>query len=494
MRRFLFLLLITGLVVFGYYRWHNLQRTGGRRAPENFTPVNAPKIDLNDVKVLAAFDAELSKLIHTVVPSVVSIRTRGITRETPMLIDPSEFFLRGRRGAIPRERRSLGSGVIVSKEGHILTNHHVVAGMNEIVVQLTDGRAVAAQVIGSDAQTDIAVLRIDAARIEPLPLGDSDELRVGQTVLAIGNPFGLQETVTQGIVSAKGRTIRDGSVEFIQTDAAVNQGNSGGPLLNLRGEIVGINSAIYSETGGWLGISFAIPSNTARRALESLIKMGRVVRPYLGVLMSDVTDDLAQQFRAGDTQGALIHDVVAGSPAEKAGLQQGDIIRKFAGRAVKNSSDLRERIGDAGVGAKAELVFLRDGKEQTVTVEIVEAPANLGSAQPPRAPQPVQPGPRAESGSRENVLAGVQVGEIPTALRERLPENAQGVAVTRLQPDSVAAERIQVGDVIEEINEQPVRGVEEFERIAQALPAGQRALLYVVRGRTRAFVVLTPAR
>ncbi len=386
MRRLLFFLLLLALVWLGYHRWNSI---APRRASETFTPVEHSKIDLKDVKVLAALDAEYSTLIDRVVPSVVCIRTRGMAP-----VDPVQTLFRRRSGSA--EKRSLGSGVIVSKEGHILTNYHVIEGMSEIVVQLTDGRTVPAVLIGGDKQADIAVLRIDAPRIEALPLGDSDEMHVGQMVFAIGNPFGLQETVTQGIISAKGRAISDSGVEFLQTDAAVNQGNSGGPLLNLRGEIIGINSAIYSETGGWLGISFAIPSNNAKRALESIIKMGRVVRPYLGVLMSDLSPDLAEQFHAPDPQGALIHDVVPNSPAEKAGLKPGDIIRKVSDHAVKSSAALRDRIATEGVGAKLEITFYRDGKEQTTNAEIVETPPDALAPEEP-APAPAPPGKRRGS-------------------------------------------------------------------------------------------------
>ncbi|MDB6154296.1 MAG: 2-alkenal reductase [Chthoniobacteraceae bacterium] len=491
MRRFFFILLLAALVAFGYHRWTVLNGpVAGRRAVEQFTPAEHPRIDLKDVQVLAAIDAEYSRLISTVTPAVVAIRSRGVAPS-----DPFEMLFRRQLGAAAPVKKSLGSGVIVSKEGHVLTNAHVIEGMSEIMVQLTDGRSVPARLIGEDKQTDIAVLRIDAPRIEALPMGNSDELRVGQMVFAIGNPFGLQETVTQGIISAKGRSISDSGVEFIQTDAAVNQGNSGGPLLNLRGEIIGINSAILSESGGWLGISFAIPSNTARRALESIIKVGRIVRPYLGVLMADVTEDLAQEFKAPDTQGAFIHDVVPTSPAAKAGLKPGDIIRRLNGTVIRNSAALREQVAASAVGAKLSLDYLREGVEKNVEVEVVEAPTASAAIQRPAAPQSLRPGTRMPRRQLvTNVLDGIQVSEIPARLRDQLPENARGVFVTGLEENAAAARTLRDGDVIEEINQQPVSSVDDFEKLVNALPAGQRALLHVARGDSRLFVVVSPAK
>ena len=491
MRRSLFLLLIIGLLAFAWYRYDHFGSGNSRRHPEKYTPASGPRINLKDVEVLSALDAEYSRLVDAVVPSVVSINSRSLAR--PRYVDPLELFRR--RGA-PQQRvqSSLGSGVIVSKEGHVLTNHHVVAGMAEIQVQLTDGRIVPAQLIGSDEQTDIAVLKINADKIEPLPLGDSDDVRVGQMVFAVGNPFGLQETVTQGIISAKGRrAMRDSGVEFLQTDAAVNQGNSGGPLLNLRGEIIGINSAIYSETGGWLGISFAIPANVARRALESLIKTGRVIRGYLGIFMENLTPELARELGLPDPSGALVTDVVAGSPAQAAGLQSGDVVRAINGRAVKDIMALRSRIADVDLGASVEITYFRGGEEQKATAQIAEAPDVIAAAAPQVAPKPGdQRPPSSRSAATTNVLTGVQVSEIPTVMRDFLPENAAGVLVAQVQPGSVAGQTLQPGDIIEEINERAIESVGDFEKVVQSLAPEAKALLYIIRGRSRSFVVLTP--
>jgi|LakMenEpi03Aug12_release.lakeMendotaPanAssembly.Ray.scaffolds.fasta_scaffold00820_28 serine protease Do len=379
--RRLLLLLVVGILV-GYAWWRHEHRDV-RRVAEKFTPLVSPKLSLDDVKVLAAIDAEYTRLVQSVVPSVVSITSsRTVTQLAPLTI---EDLLTGRQRTQRAKSTSLGSGVIVSKEGHILTNHHVIAGMTEVRVQLTDGRNLAAALIGSDPATDIAVLRIDAPGIEPLPLGDSDVLRVGQQVFAVGNPYGLDESVTRGIVSAKGRQMSsDSAIEHIQHDAAVNQGNSGGPLLNVRGEIIGINSQIFSRTGGWQGISFAIPSNTARRVLDGIIKRGRMVRSYLGVVMQEITPVLAKNFGLADAEGAIITEVAPDSPAARCGLLPGDVVRMVNGKRVKGMQQLRQIIASTEVGQELEIGFIRGGAEAKVKAKIVEMPAALSSLIPGR--------------------------------------------------------------------------------------------------------------
>jgi serine protease Do len=364
------ILLFVVIGILAAYAWWRYDHRDVRHA-EKFTPIVVPKLSLDDVKVLAAIDAEYTKLVHSVVPSVVSITSsRTVTQLAPLTVAKS---------------LSLGSGVIVSKEGHILTNHHVVAGMTEIRVQLTDGRNLAAAFIGSDPATDIAVLRIEAANIEPLSLGDSDELRVGQQVFAVGNPYGLEESVTRGIISAKGRqTTSDSAIEHIQHDAAVNQGNSGGPLLNVRGEIIGINSAIFSRTGGWQGISFAIPSNTARRILGGILKRGHVVRSYLGVVMQEITPALARNFGLADMEGAIITEVAPDSPAARGGLQPGDVVRTVNGKRMKGMQQLRQIIAGTEVGHELEFGVVRGGATVTMKAKIAEMPLELRSVIPGR--------------------------------------------------------------------------------------------------------------
>ena len=379
--RRLLLFLVIGILA-GYAWWRFDHRTA-RRVSEKSASAVAPRLSLDDVKVLVAIDAEYTKLVQSVVPGVVSITSsRTVTQLAPLTI---EDLLMGRQRSQLAKSTSLGSGVIVSKEGHILTNHHVVAGMTEVRVQLTDGRNLPAKLIGSDPVTDIAVLRIDAANIEALPLGESDDLRAGQQIFAVGNPYGLEESVTRGIISAKGRqTASDSSIEYIQHDAAVNQGNSGGPLLNVRGEIVGINSAIFSRTGGWQGISFAIPSNTARRILEGIIKNGRMVRSYLGVVMQEITPELARNFALADMDGAIIIQITPDSPAARSGLRPGDVVLTVNGRRVKGVTQLRQIIASAEIGQELELGFVRAGAAITVKAKVAEMPQELNSAIPGR--------------------------------------------------------------------------------------------------------------
>src|SRR5256885_1191172 len=336
-----------------------------QRAPEKYTLAQSPNVDPKQVASLEALNQERRALVKSVVPAVVAVKTSkkiGIRRQYG--VDPFEFFFRnpgqqyrGRDEALVQN--SLGSGVIVTKEGHIVTNNHVVAQVDDIEVQLSDGRTEKARVVGADTQMDLAVLKIDNPGIKPLMLADSDQVQVGDFVLAIGNPFGFEETVTDGIISYKGRSSDLG--ELLQTNAAINPGNSGGPLVNLRGEVGGINTAIISSTGMSAGVGFAIPSNAARSALESLLKQGRIIRGYLGVQMR-----VSQNGQP--TPGEVVVDeIVPGSPAEDAHLQKGDVIRKFDGHDVKSFSDLRNLVSQVDLNKKVELEISRAAKSMAAT-------------------------------------------------------------------------------------------------------------------------------
>jgi len=388
MRRWLTILVFVVLGILAWKQWrpgqqqlHELlsalsaQTDPFKHISQPVVPVVQSKLPAGGLPGLAAMEEEYTKLVDSVVPAVVSITTqKRIRQRVPMVLDAFDLFFGPRSRVVEQTATGLGSGVIVSEDGHVLTNHHVIAGMEEIRVQFTDGRIEPAELIGTDPATDIAVLKIKGP-VPALPLADSDKTRVGQPVMAVGNPFGLQETVTQGIISAKGRAVRDSGVEFLQTDAAVNQGNSGGPLLNFKGEIIGINSAIYSaNTGTWLGISFAIPSNVARSSMESILRTGRVQRQTLGVVTTPLTQALAQQVGLRAVVGAMVTSIKPGSPADRAGLQIGDVIVRINGTIIENPNTLQKVLSDKKAGSKVQVNIVREGREYTVAVEVADLP------------------------------------------------------------------------------------------------------------------------
>lgn len=413
-------------------------------------------------------------------------------------MDPFEFFFPNqRRFRNPNDealvQNALGSGVIVTNEGHIITNNHVVDQVDEIEVQLSDGRTKKARLVGADAEVDLAVLKIDDPGVKPLKLADSDTVQAGDSVLAIGNPFGFEETVTDGIISSKGRPNRsDFFGELLQTNAAINPGNSGGPLINVRGEVVGINTAIISRSGGSQGIGFAIPSNTVRTALESLLKQGRIIRGYLGIQ----TRGLQPGQSNPASEGVIVEEVMPGSPAAQAQLQRGDVILKFDGRDVKNIYALRSMLAQTELNKNVELDIVRNGKPLKVTTQIKEEPVNYQTSgvRPRRSqPEPQVPGQPNDQGAISNPLAAIHVDELSPEMARQLdlPNNARGVVVTDVDPDSGMAE-LQKGDVIEEINQQPVTSVSDYNKIAAALDPGQPQVLSVCRHRMRSFLVLRP--
>src|ERR1700719_4350366 len=363
----LFVLLVSvGIsLLYDYRLRHGDLNLRSRRTPEKYTLASSPSVDSTAVASLAALNRERRTLVSSVIPSVVAVKTsKKIAVRRQYGLDPFEFFFRNQRPfRNPSDealvQNSLGSGVIVTNEGHIITNNHVVDQVDEIEVQLSDGRTKKARLVGADAQADLAVLKIDDPGVKPLKLADSDSVQAGDFVLAIGNPFGFEETVTDGIVSSKGRPNRgDMFSDLLQTNAAINPGNSGGPLINLRGEVIGINVAIISRSGGSEGICFAIPSNTVRTALESLLKQGRIIRGYLGISSrAPSPNDLGS-----NDGGVVVDDVVAGSPAAEAQLQKGDVIRKFNGRDVKNLTQLRSLISQIELNKKVDLEVVRQGK------------------------------------------------------------------------------------------------------------------------------------
>src|SRR5881397_292040 len=496
---FVALLSLAISALYDYRLKHGGLSTLPRTTPEKYTLASSPSVDPKQVASLEALNRERRSLVSSVVPSVVAVKTtKKIAIERQNQLDPFGFFFRRPRGfQSPNDdalvQNSLGSGVIVTNEGHIITNTHVVDQVDEIEVQLSDGRTEKARLVGADEQVDLAVLKIDSPGVKPLKLADSDTVQAGDFVLAIGNPFGFEETVTDGIVSSKGRPNRtDVFGDLLQTNAAINPGNSGGPLINLRGEVIGINTAIASTTGGSQGVGFAIPSNTVRNALESLLKQGRIIRGYLGIQ----TRALQPGESGTDTDGVTVADVLTGSPAAQAGVQPGDVIRKFDGREVKNFPTLRTLVAQTQLNKQVELEILRDGKPLKVKAQIKEQPIdNQTSGVVPRRnqPQPQSPEQPNDQEAASSPLAAIHVEELTPEMARQLdlPSNVQGVLVTGVDPDSGVAE-LQKGDVIEEINQQPVTSVSDYNKIAAALEPSQPQVLSVCRHRARSFLVLRP--
>ncbi|MBZ5622456.1 MAG: DegQ family serine endoprotease [Acidobacteriia bacterium] len=429
-------------------------------------------------------------VVKKVLPAVVSVSSSKMVKtgfDGPGEMDPlfRQFFGEGegRQFNIPRQRRAegLGSGVIVSPEGYILTNNHVVDGSSEVRVTLSDRREFKARVIGTDSKTDVAVLKIDAPNLQPVVIGDSDRLQVGDYVLAVGNPFGLGKTVTMGIVSAMGRGnlgIEDYE-NFIQTDASINPGNSGGALVNDRGELVGINTAILSHgSEGNQGIGFAVPVSVARNVMDQILKSGKVTRAYLGVMAQEVTPAIAKAFHEPEVRGALVGDVSPNSPAQRAGLQKGDIILDIDGKPISDGAQLRMNISLMQPGTTVAVKVLRDGTPREMSVRLAELPTEQAQVE-------------KSVDSTESAMEGVSVDNVTarTARGLGLPATAAGVVVTDIDPASHAAHSgLQRGDVIQEVNHQAVKNTSDFERAIRG--SKDEALLLVNRRGSTLYVAV----
>jgi serine protease Do len=449
----------------------------------------ATKVETNPPATLKLADGNegpsrtsYAPVVKSVLPSVVNISSSKVVKARREMSQMDPFFRQffgNDEGPfqMPKDHRekSLGSGVIVSPEGYILTNNHVVDGATEVKVTLSDKHEYEAKIIGADPKTDIAVLKIDASNLKPITLGDSSKVEVGDTALAIGDPFGVGQTVTRGIISATGRGnlgIEDYE-DFIQTDAPINPGNSGGALINDRGELVGINTAILTHGEGSEGIGFAVPVNLAREVMDQILKNGKVLRAYMGVLPQDMTPDMAKAFGQKEARGVVIGDVTANSPAQAGGVQRGDILLEVNGKPIQNANQLRMTISMMQPGTDVKLKVLRDGSEHELSVKLAEMPTETAMARP-------------ETSDSTNALEGAQVANLSPEMAEKLglPSSSKGVVVTGVDPSSkVADSGLRKGDVIQEVNHQPVKSVSEFQSALKK--NGSDPLLLVNRqGRT----------
>jgi Do/DeqQ family serine protease len=473
--------------------WHGLAAAPSTHPSDSLAPVVQAQQTQTASRggMLASGRDSYADIVRSVAPAVVTVQVEGRARVRPTQFDGDDedmlrrFFGdrfgqgqgqgRGQGQGHPQapKQRGLGSGVIVTPDGYILTNNHVIDSADDIRVELNDGRSFKARLVGADKPSDLALLKVEQTGLPTLALGNSDAVEVGDVVLAVGNPLGIGQTVTMGIVSAKGRSTGsgDGSYEdFLQTDAPINHGNSGGALVSMKGELVGINSQIVSPGDGNIGIGFAIPANMVRHVMDQLKSDGRVRRSQLGVTVQPVTSEMAESLGLRDVGGAIVSSVASGSAAEKAGVKQGDVIKTFNGQPVHDFNALRNRVADAMPGSNASVVVVRDGSEKTLSVKLDEAAVSREARE------------KSETGSDDKAALGVAVSPLSPDLAARagLGKDARGVVVQQVNPDGRAADAgIQAGDIILEVNRQTVQSVDELRNAVRR--ASQKPTLLLVR-------------
>lgn len=444
-------------------------------------------------KELSGENAAFSKVANVISPVVANISTSKTVEFKDMARNPhsfdgplNDFF---ESFDIPKKwkEQSLGSGVVVSADGYIITNYHVVEKSDEIKVTLFDQQNYRGKIIGSDPKTDLAVIKIPAKNLPAIKWGDSDRLQVGEFVLAFGNPYSLGHTVTMGIVSALGRAnvgIADYE-DFIQTDAAINPGNSGGPLVNIKGELVGINTAIFSRTGGYQGIGFAVPSNMARSVMTQLMNEGKVTRGWLGITIQNLTPELAKEFGLKKPSGALVTDISRKSPAEKAGIRRGDVVLEINGKEIRNVESLRNIVAQSKVGSRIKLEVLRNGRTLSVDVSVTEYPQETARAEKEESMEDIF--------TKDKALAGMSVMDLTRDIAKQLglSKNDKGVVIVRVDPDSAADEAgLKKGDLIQEVNKKRVRDLNDFNKILPAVRDGDTVLLFINRSGNKFYITL----
>jgi serine protease Do len=436
-----------------------------------------------------------SDVVKVISPTVVNISTTKTIKKregspfSHLFDSPLEELFAPFSRQRQWKEQSLGSGVVVSSDGYIITNNHVVEKADEIRVKLLDQRDFDGKIVGSDPKTDLAVIKIAADNLPAIKWGNSDDLQVGEFVLAFGNPYSFGHTVTMGIVSAVGRAnvgIADYE-DFIQTDAAINPGNSGGPLVNIKGELIGINTAIFSRTGGYQGIGFAVPSNMARSVMTQLIEKGKVTRGWLGVTIQNFTPELAREFGLKKAKGALVTEIHDRSPAARAGLKRGDVILELNGKEVKNVESMRNMVAQSKVGSRISMRVLRDGKTITLVAKVAELPSRTE----PAGLSEREHGPSEDEGS----FAGFSVMNLTRNIAKQLdlPKNEKGVVIVKVEPYSAAEDAgLKKGDVIQEINKKKIDDMDDFNRVKRTLGERETLLLFINRSGSKFFITLKP--